>query len=97
MAYTSVQGPWLPWLEYCSSGAKPCFRITETLFSSPAENRAAPKSSSLLSPPEVMEILSGLMSRWVSPRPWTRTSASMMGSRMVSAWSQGILPPWEAR
>ena len=21
MAYTSVQGPWLPWLEYCSSGA----------------------------------------------------------------------------
>ena len=39
------------------------FRMTDTLFSSPIENRAAPKSSSLLSPLEVMEMLSGLISR----------------------------------
>ena len=61
-AYTSVHEPCLPWLLYCSGGAKPCFNMILRLFSSGLEYLAAPKSISLTCPSSVTKILSGAIS-----------------------------------
>jgi hypothetical protein len=66
-AYTSVHGPCFisgPFA-YCSTGAKPGFRITVSAWvMSPITRRAAPKSNRTGWPLSSSRMLSGAMSRW---------------------------------
>ena len=78
-------------------GAKPRFRMASVEAEEPfATSRTAPKSSSFAPPPGSSMMLSGLMSRWISPALCTMASARRMGRRMDMVSSTLSLPPWSA-
>ena len=88
-----MKGPWSE-SRYCSTGAKP--RLYMTVKRLEEVVLAEPKSMSLSAPSLVHMMLSGVMSRCISPLSCIRSRSRSSGPSRGSSSSGGMRPPSSA-